>query len=483
MMRIPAFAYLTTQLAVSLICVSCANLSRNARRSNEAQPAANDTIVGTGNLAKTLARSTTYGAIRQPITTTILGVSVLWNRPHEAISSNMPLKIDLAVQPAEIPGTVEFEKLLDHKGIPKAESGKLTWLVDGEHFFPELNRQIDAAQKSIDAQVFIFDNDDISVACADRLKGRSREVKTHILFDDLGSTFAHNTPPHTLPPAGFTPPADMAKYLEHDSKVSARRSINPWLVCDHTKLFVFDRKTAILGGMNIGREYYSEWHDLMVKVEGPVVRTLSKDFNYSWRKAGPWGDFGLLLHGPSHVRRPEPMPGEIPVRVMRTDPAAFRYEILKATMLAIRAARTRVWVENPYLANNEIVSALAAASKRGVDVRVILPSNGDSGIMDLANLSTAKSLIEAGVKVYAYPKMTHMKVMICDDWASIGSANFDTLSMRINRELNLAFNDPGEVRALEQKVFRRDFQVCSRLSLKQTESLLSTIVGRIANQL
>lgn len=427
-------------------------------------------------------RATALAAIRQPVTTTKLGLAILWHRPREIISGNLPA--DTTPQPvlAEAPGSREFEDLLDRKRFPRAESGSLRWLVDGSRFFPELDRQIAAARHSINIQVFIFDNDDIAVRYADQLKRRSAEVPVHVLFDDFGSSGSYSAAPATPGPRGFVPPSDMHAYLRDHSQVRARRVLNPWLACDHTKLLVFDQRTAILGGMNIGREYYSEWHDLMVRVEGPVVGTLSGEFSRAWRKAGPAGDFALLWK-PAVFRRPAPLADGIPLRVLRTDPAEGRHEILNASLLAIRGARKRIWIENPYIAHDDIVRAVEAAARRGVDVRVIIPRVGDSSIMDAGNLATANGLIRAGAKVFQYPKMTHLKVMICDGWATFGSANLDTLSMRINRELNLAFSHRAAVQELEKAVFLPDFRRSTRASLAQTGSVADGIAETIADQL
>ena len=177
------------------------------------------------------------------------------------------------------------------------------------------------------------------------------------------------------------------------------------------------------------------------------------------------------------------MEGAIPLRMLQTDAARGKQQILDASLLAIRAARKRIWIENPYFAHDETAMELVAAARRGVDVRVILPSRGDSTIMDQGNLATARGLIEAGAKIYRYPRMTHMKVMICDGWAQAGSANLDTLSMRINRELNLAYSDPAAVRALEQKVFEADFRASRRLSLGDTASAIAPVAEAVADQL
>jgi len=321
--------------ALLAIHVSCSGTSSNMRLEQTSSG-----ITSGGNLAMVAVRSTAVAAVRQPVTTTKLGLAVLWHRPREIVSANTPLG-PAARSISEVPGTPEFEDLLDRMNFPAAEAGKLTWLVDGPAFFPELDRQIAAARHSIHIQVYIFDNDDIGVRYADVLKRRSSEIPVHVLFDDLGNTLAHTSAPETLGPPGFVPPSNMSAYLRKDSKTRARRTLNPWLVCDHTKLLVFDQQVAILGGMNIGREYYSEWHDLMVRVEGPIVQSLSREFKQAWRKAGPLGDFALL--GKPEIHRCKmPVAGGIPLRILRTDPADARHEILDATLLAIRGARKRI---------------------------------------------------------------------------------------------------------------------------------------------
>lgn len=469
-------------LSGTLLLASCGSLHSNAGRSVEQRPQASDTVTGSSQLAVSAFRSTTMAALRQPFTTVRTGLAVMWHRPREVVSGNLPVEIELKPAPVEVPGTEDFERLLDGEGMPRRESGTVDWLVDGPGFFPELDRQLAAAKQSVDLQFFIFDNDDIAVRYADRLKQRAEDVPIRILFDDLGSSFAHTAPPETPSPRGFQPPADIARYLKEDSKLHVRRTLNPWLVCDHTKLLVFDRRTAILGGMNLGREYYSEWHDLMVKVEGPIVGSLSREFSRAWRKSGPWGDLALFQK-PAFSRRPSPVDGGVPLRLLRTDAARGQTQILDATMLAIRAARKRIWIENPYFAHDDIALALASAARRGVDVRVIIPARGDSTVMDIGNLATARSIIEAGGKVYRYPRMTHMKVMIADGWGCVGSANLDTLSMRINRELNLSFSDSATLRRLENEVFRPDFRISKRIRIDETSSPVAPLAETIADQL
>lgn len=469
-------------LAFLLFALGLLSSCANDRQPNARREQTSDAFTNSGNLAMTLFRATAVAAVRQPVTTVKLGIASLWNRPREILNANLFPSLSHQTPIPETPGTWQFEKLLDHKHFPRAEAGTIHWLVDGSQFFPELDRQIAAAKRSINIQTYIFDNDDIGVRYADILKKRASEVRVHVLTDDLGCNTAYCAAPQELGPPGFSPPSDMVRYLRKNSKVRARRILDPWLACDHTKALIFDHSTALIGGMNIGREYYSEWHDLMLKVEGPVVASISREFNRAWRKAGPWGDFALI-RSPSILRRPKPIVGGVPMRIFRTDAAEGRYDILKATLLAIRGSKKRIWIETPYFSHQDIVRAVAAATRRGVDVRVIIPASGDSPIMDAGNMGTARNLIRAGAKIYQYPRMTHMKVMICDNWASVGSANLDTLSMRINRELNLAFSDPTSVKQLEKIVFRPDFLHARVLPLKDALAASNGIAETLAAQL
>jgi len=442
-------------LAVLLLS-SCADLRHNYRYQSGLQEGKKSGSPGAA-FATAAISGTALSFVRHPVNTVRIGGMVLWNRPRELIVGNLKLP-DGPAPVAYSPGSTEFEQALDAAKLPHAEPGKITWFVNGTRFFPEFHRLIDNARESIDVQAYIFDNDEISVRLADHLKQRSNEVRVRVLFDRLGSSTAAASAPETPASPGFTPPKSMTRYLRQGSAVQVRSSLNPWLVCDHTKLHVFDQNVSLMGCANIGREYYDEWHDLLFRVEGPVVARLQEDYNRTWKRADPAGLWGAFRKSPQ-VATPPPVSGMYPIRVMRTDPLAGRFEIRTSMLMAIRAAKKRVWIEDPFISHDDITEALEEAAERGVDVRVIYPAKNDSKLMDIANRAFANDLVEAGGKAFRYPRMTHLKIMICDDWASVGSANLDTLSMRINRELNLTFNDRRAVNALIREVFLPDFAI------------------------
>ncbi|MFC7336425.1 phosphatidylserine/phosphatidylglycerophosphate/cardiolipin synthase family protein [Haloferula chungangensis] len=464
------------------LLLGCGSMVERGAQSLEGLPPATDSLTTTANLGQTAFRATVVATLRQPVTSTRTGLAMFWHRSREVVVGNVPVSMSLMELPEEQPGTEAFERFLDGEGLPKRELGRVKCLVDGPGFFGEFDRQLEKASRSVDVQIYIFDNDDIGVRYAQKLARKSSTVPVRVLFDDMGTNTAIMAPPLTPAPDGFLPPEDMKACLKDGSNVAVRRTLNPWLVADHTKLLVFDDKTAILGGMNIGREYYSEWHDLMLKVEGPIVGSLAREFQSAWRKAGPWGDLAGLFPG-RKIQWPDVVGNDVPLRILRTDAPSGRSEVLEASIAAMRASRERIWIQNPYFASDDLARAAQDAARRGVDVRVIFPLENDSRLMELSNLETARGLISAGVKVYHYPVMTHLKAMICDGWATVGSANFDVLSMRLNRELNLAFSDERSVADLADSIFLPDFRRSKRVKLEDTESPMAPFVESVADQL
>lgn len=354
-----------------------------------------------------------------------------------------------------------WEARLDRITGRRSECGSMRLLIDGDGFFPALSERLRGARKSIHLMIGIFDRDDVAVEVADLLKERSRDVEVKVIVDRMMSNAGGNTPPASPMPEGFVPPSSIPSYLEEDSRVKVRLFLNPWFSADHSKLFVIDGRWAYLGGMNIGREYRHEWHDLMVEVEGPVVGFLGRDFDRAWAHAGTLGDLAYAI---SALRAKPAVPdceGRPRLRRLYTRTAAK--EIRQAVLEAIDRARSYVYLENPYLVDHETTAALARARMRGVDVRVILPSVSDFLDTDATNIARANYLLAHGVGVYLYPGMTHIKAILADGWACLGSANFNNLSYRFNQEIDLATSDPTIAQAVRRDLFEADFAVSHNL--------------------
>ena len=213
-------------------------------------------------------------------------------------------------------------------------------------------------------------------------------------------------------------------------------------------------RVAFTGGMNIGREYRYVWHDMMVETRGPVVDILGREFYDAWAYAGPAGDVGYFFHKLKAQREVAEDVGH-PMRVLftRTGDA----EIFRAQREAIRNAKRYIFIQNAYFSDDAMLYELARARRRGVDVRVILPLVSNHGAMNQSNVLAANAMLEHGIRVFLYPGMSHIKAAVFDGWACLGSANWDKLSFRTNRELNLATSYPEAVDELLDRIFTEDF--------------------------
>ncbi|HLH54098.1 MAG TPA: phosphatidylserine/phosphatidylglycerophosphate/cardiolipin synthase family protein [Verrucomicrobiae bacterium] len=358
----------------------------------------------------------------------------------------------------------QWESWLDrHTGQPR-EYGSIRLLIDGERFFPRFEQAVTNATAGVRVHVFIFDNDDVAVEIADLLKKRSSDVPVEVILDRLASMGAARIPPATPPTKSYVPPTSILSYLRHDSHVQVRPFLNAFCSYDHSKIYLADKR-GWMGGMNVGREYRSEWHDMMVELEGPVVSSLEYQNQLDWAHAGLWGDLGYLAAlisnpKPSHV--PPAAGSWIQMRLLPT--TTTRKPFSKAVFHAIKRARNYIYAENPYLFDKQIMSDLVRARQRGVDVRVILPHVNDSRTGARAELVAADYLVRQGVRVFFYPGMTHVKALLVDDWACVGSGNLNQLSLLLCQEHNVATSDPVFAARLKHELFEEDFTHCYELN-------------------
>ncbi len=342
-----------------------------------------------------------------------------------------------------------------------ATSGEVEFLVDGDEFFPRFIDRVSRAQESVRLQTYIFDNDDYAVTVGELLKRRSNEgIDVKVLLDGFGTISSTMADSESLP-EHHDPPASVRLFLERDSEVNVRQKANPWFTGDHVKSTIIDQQLAYVGGMNIGREYRYDWHDLMMELRGPVVDKIAREFDIAWAHAGPLGDLGYVVEQARPFERRNTEPGK-PMRVLLTSPGD--YEIYNAQLEAARRAQSYIYVQNAYFTDDKLLRELVLARRRGVDVRVIIPMETDHGPITRSNILAANLMLENGIRVYIYPGFSHVKASIFDGWICVGSANFDRLSLRINRELNIASSDPGFASDLLETLFEPDFRASPELN-------------------
>jgi cardiolipin synthase len=255
----------------------------------------------------------------------------------------------------------------------------------------------------------------------------------------------------------------------------------------HRKILVVDGRIGFEGGLGIADPYMGHaqdnehWRDGQFRFEGPVVAEMQADFLDNWIKTG-----GPLLDGPEYFP-PIDSAGSQSAQAFRSSPGEGVESLRLLFLLAIASANERILITNPYFVpNNLAVNMLVAARRRGVDVEIIVPGPIlDAQVVRRASRAKWGPLLEAGVKIYEYqPTFIHTKVIVVDDcWASVGSANFDNRSFRLNDEANLNVFDQGFARE-QARIFADDRARSTQVTLDQwrrrpiTERL-EELVGRV----
>jgi len=161
----------------------------------------------------------------------------------------------------------------------------------------------------------------------------------------------------------------------------------------------------------------------------------------------------------------------------------FSHDLYKGQLRAIKKAKKRIYIENPYLWNQPIIYQLCAARKRGVDVRVTIPREVNHPIGISANKETVNRLLKHGVRVFIYPGMTHVKAAIYDQWTCFGSANFDNLSLHKNYELNIFTDNPEVVRQVREELLENGQQLSKEIFKAERLNLGDFFSARIAQYL
>jgi cardiolipin synthase len=201
--------------------------------------------------------------------------------------------------------------------------------------------------------------------------------------------------------------------------------------------------------------------DLSVRLRGPVVHALQSVFSENWVETT-----GKLFVG-DDVFPPLEKAGEVAIHVASIKPegSAPAVKILHHTILC--CARERLWIQNPYfIPEPDAIDAFAKAVKRGVDVRIMVPSTeaSDMRIVQHAAHRNFQELLDAGVRIFEYDRtLLHQKVMTVDGvWCSVGSSNFDDRSFETNDEVTLGLLDRGLAKRLEE-IFEADREHCVEL--------------------
>ncbi len=350
-----------------------------------------------------------------------------------------------------------LEKLSERRWT---DDNEVCLLIDGESTFEAIFREVESAEDYILSQFFIVKDDVLGNQYRELLEKKAKEgVRVYFVYDEIGS--------HSLPKrfVRSLSEAGVQVHAFHSTQGPSNRfQIN---FRNHRKIVVVDGRVGFVGGHNVGDEYrekterFGEWRDTHVQIVGPSVLSLQMvclaDYYWSAREIPE-----LKWASVSSADGTRCGLGPSKVLILPTGPIERVEGGTIFFLNAITRARSRVWIASPYFVTDESVrSALQMAALRGVDVRVMIPDKPDKYIPWLATFSYLEDMEAAGVKVYRFePGFLHQKVFLVDDcFSSIGTANLDNRSMRLNFEVSAVVLCHEFAKGVET-MMENDFRQC-----------------------
>ena len=352
--------------------------------------------------------------------------------------------------------------------------GNAVRIIQDSAFFQELMRDMEAAQHHVHLETFLWEDGFVSDMVVPALiAAAQRGIEVRVLVDHRGAKTTSPAVWATLRKGGV----DFRVY--HRARL---RELGFYNNRDHRKIAVIDGCIGYTFGHGIADMWGGRndgWRDTAARFEGPVVRDLQTAFLENWTKVQR-----TALSAPEYFPPLEPK-GTIPMHVAWAAPPETASAVQRLYYLAISAARKEIILQNPYfIPDSHAVRLYAEAVKRGVHVRLMLPTSrtSDFPIVQHASHYYYGTLLASGATIYEYARAgLHQKVMIVDrEWCTIGSTNFDPRSFRINDEISVAIYDRGVAEELVA-AFEADVKHSEEWTLARWEG--RSVVHRVTDRL
>ncbi|MEC5200023.1 cardiolipin synthase [Arthrobacter sp. PL16] len=349
-----------------------------------------------------------------------------------------------------------------HTRIAETETTVYTY---GEDLFDAMIEAIDRAEHQVLLETYIWKGDEVGARFRDAVnRAAERGVKVFVIYDGFANLVVN---PFFY---RFHPLVNTYRFpvLRPSIVFTNIRGTG----FDHRKVLVVDDEVGFVGGYNIGSLYATKWRDTHLELRGPSVWELREAFASFWNhRAIP--------------RRPV-LPDlsasfwEPRIRAVNNIPAQLVFPIRGIYLDAINRAHRHIFITTAYfIPDRQILDALLRASRRGVDVRVILPEDSNHVVSDWLSRGFYSSLISAGVQILLYQNsMIHAKTATIDgEWSTVGTANIDRLSLTGNYEINLEIFD-RELAATMEQIYEVDSSNSRVLTKEEWDS--RHVVARVS---
>lgn len=339
---------------------------------------------------------------------------------------------------------------------------KVSIITDGHHMMDKLIEDIRAAESTINVQYFIIKNDAIGRYLIETLTEKAKEgVEVRLLIDALGSRqFSDKSKViRELKEAG----GKVAYFFKPKFKyLNLRLNYR-----NHRKLAVIDGQIGYIGGFNIAREYlgkkkkFGYWRDTHLRILGSCVQDINARFIMDWRNASK----EELILSEAYYSNVIQI-GNTGVQIVSSGPDSEREQIKRGYMKMITSAQKNIYIQTPYFVPDaSILESLKMAAQSGVDVRIMIPCMPDHAFVYWATYAYAGELLNSGARIFIYDKgFLHAKTIVADgETVSVGSANFDVRSFKLNFEANAFLYDEEEAYKMEA-IFESDMVNCHELT-------------------
>lgn len=343
-------------------------------------------------------------------------------------------------------------------GALLAPGHRVAILLNGDATYPRLWEDLKSAQHSITLQLYYGAPGRMARTLGDILRERARSgVRVWVLYDAFGTMDIPADELVTLRAAGVQ--VEPVRPL----KISTLHLVQNR---SHVRGIVIDSRIGWTGGFGIDDKWFGDgrspgaWRETNVRFEGPAVRQLQAAFAAAWTEAT-----GVLFTGLATVASAKAGPAV--AGLLSTSPGLGSTAAERFFALSIAGARRTLYITNANFApDRSFVELLAAAARRGVDVRILIGGPlTDGHVVRYAGRASYDTLFAAGVRVYEWrPTTLHAKTLVVDgEWFTIGSMNFDNRSMALNDEATLMVLD-RRLGAEMDRLFLGDLQYAQEIT-------------------
>jgi cardiolipin synthase A/B len=337
----------------------------------------------------------------------------------------------------------------------EARAASAEVLVEGESFYPPMLADIEAAQTSVHINQFGFRPGVVGDRFADALIRRAKEgVRVRLVVDRQGSAPEEAAREHyeRLIAAGVevgvvraTKPRAVPGLLGGDGGL--KWNLSGLGHIDHRKVVLVDGRIGWVGGAGIEDHFQDgRFHDLFLRVTGPVVSQLQLVFVASFRWLG-----GEIPSEELDGLFPEAATGEIPAVVLHNAPGKYR-PITDQIARVLDGARETLDVVNPYVTDRGMIGRIERAARRGVRVRLFVPANANNWACAAAQQFHHAKLLDAGVRILEYPTMLHAKAFVRDgEEVLAGTCNLEAWSLKRFFEIDLLVRSEALAAQFEER--------------------------------